>query len=241
MALSYLDITNQLLVRLTQPKLTTSTFANARGLHELAKNSVNDSIFHINDECEELNFMYKRDKVLSTTIGQTFYAFPASASKVDFDNMFVQADTSLSVGYAKLQLITHDLWKRNMQADDYNMPTTNYQVPAYVFQSPDDKIGFSRKPDKAYNILVNFWRFPVALESSTDVTDIPDRYIRIVVDGAEYYLHKMRKDAESRDAALEKFKSGLLKLRSLRVNRYTSMSDTRVVQTNSSSAGFIDA
>lgn len=241
MAVSYLELTNQLLVRLNEAKLTSTTFANARGLQELAKNAINDSIFHIHDECEELSFLYVRDVPLSMVIGENFYLYPTSANKVDFDNFYIQANSSQSVEYRHIDFVDHNIWKRQRQVDDYNLSTTDYKAPDMVFRTPDDYIGFSPLPDKTYVILYNYWKSPSPVVNHGDTTDFPDKYSRIIVDGAEYYLHKLRKDDTSLKTALERFKIGLQKLRALRVNRYTSMSDTRVPSMTSYSSGYIDA
>ena len=44
MAETYLTLTNKVLARLNEVQLTTSSFANARGIQVQAKNAVNESI-----------------------------------------------------------------------------------------------------------------------------------------------------------------------------------------------------
>mgnify|MGYP004355967689 CR=1 FL=1 len=75
---TFLSLTNKTLSRLNEVQLTSTTFANARGIQVQAQNAVNESIRYINQR--EFNYPFNHDTETKTlTAGVVRYSIPTSA------------------------------------------------------------------------------------------------------------------------------------------------------------------
>ena len=73
-------------------------------------------------------------------------------------------------------------------------------LPQYVVRTPSGDYALVPPPKEAYTLVYEYFRFPVDLENSTDVPNIPERFRYIIVDGAMYYAYLFR--SNSQDAVL---------------------------------------
>ena len=76
---------------------------------------------------------------------------------------------------------------------------------------------------------------PADLLLYDDVPTVPEAFKHVIIDGAMYHAYMFRDNAQSAAMAEAKFKEGIKTLRSLLVNEYISVVDTRVHHARSSS------
>jgi len=69
------------------------------------------------------------------------------------------------------------------------------------------------------------------------VPTVPQQFKHVIVDGAMYHAYMFRDNAQSASMSKQKFDEGLKALRSLLVNNYVHVYDTRVRQVRGSIYG----
>ena len=90
-------------------------------------------------------------------------------------------------------------------------------------------------PDKAYELVYEYYRLPVDLINPTDVPSVPEQFRYVIVNGAMHFTYLFR--GESQEAAMMqgRFEQEIKQMRSLYINRYDYLRSTVVnttVQTN---------
>ena len=58
--------------------------------------------------------------------------------------------------------------------------------------------------------------------------EVPVQYKNILIDGAMYHMYMMRDNIEQSDRSARAFEEGIDQMRSILINRYIRMRDTRV-------------
>ncbi len=226
----YLDLVNKLLNRFNEVNLTSATFNTARGVHALAKDAILYAINQLNQQNWKWPFNYvdnDSSNEILMTIGQQYYNYPTGAEDVDFDNIYLKKDTTLNINAVRLGSIGHDQYKRYLKDRDQNATlSTQYSVPSYCFRTPALQIGVSPKPQYAYTLLVPYWAQPTAPATYTDTTSIPTRFDDVIVDGAEVYMHKMRKNEAAMATAQKTFEDQVKRMRKLLINSFSDMEST---------------
>ena len=101
-------------------------------------------------------------------------------------------------------------------------------TPSFVYLTPDFKLGVSPTPDKAYVVKYTYYKVPTELSASDDVPEVPVQYKNILIDGAMYHMYMMRDNIEQSDRSARAFEEGIDQMRSILINRYIRMRDTRV-------------
>ena len=111
MATTYLEITNEVLRELNEVPLTSSNFANAKGLQAFVKDTVNKAIFDIANEEPQLPFFsagasgdtdpFYGNTTVATTAGTRWYLLKDGSSditsdfaSIDWDDFYI---TTISV------------------------------------------------------------------------------------------------------------------------------------------------
>jgi len=99
MANTYLEITNEVLRELNEVPLTTSTFANAKGIQAFVKDMVNKAIFDIANEEPQLPFLsaglsgatdpFYGNVTVASVAGTRWYLLKAGSSSLA-DDMFLK-------------------------------------------------------------------------------------------------------------------------------------------------------
>ena len=188
MAYTYLDITNEVLARMNEVTLTSSSFNTARGFQIQCKNAVNDSINFINHR--EFNWPFNHaSKTEVLVAGTTRYAIPTTAKTVDYDTFRLVKDSSLGTAGGGLGRLDYKeyLDKHIGQEDD---ATLQGGEPRWVVRTPDNNYLLYPYPDKAYSLKYEYYNQPTALSASTDVPGIPESYRQVVADGATAYAYQ---------------------------------------------------
>jgi len=107
MALTFLSLTNDVITRMNEVLLTSSTFSSARGVQVQCKNAVNESIRYINQR--EFGYSFNHATNSSTlTAGVTRYDLPTSAKSVDYSTARIKKDTDLNASGNNLRTLNYN-------------------------------------------------------------------------------------------------------------------------------------
>jgi hypothetical protein len=77
----------------------------------------------------------------------------------------------------KLGVVDYDDYLTTAVDQEYGDNTSKRQIPDAVFQAPSLEWGVTPPPDQAYEVVYEYYRVPVDLESATDVPSIPERFV----------------------------------------------------------------
>jgi len=233
MATTYLELTNQALRELNEIPLTSANFADAVGLQQFVKDSINKSIFDIANEEPQLPFFsagvsggtdpFYGNVTVATVAGQRWYTLKAGSSdittdyaSIDWDDFLVttvnvSGETAPFVSKG-LKYITLDEWTRYYR-DQENLDDADTQArgePVRVYRSPDNrKFGLSPIPDKVYNIHFYAYEKPTALSAHGDTIAFPDQYSNVITARTRYYVWQFKDSPQQAAFALEDFKKGI--------------------------------
>ena len=95
MALTFLSLTNDVITRMNEVVLTSTTFASARGVQVQCQNAVNQAIRYINQR--EFGYSFNHASNSSTlTPGVVRYSLPTSTKSVDYNTARIKKDDDLN-------------------------------------------------------------------------------------------------------------------------------------------------
>jgi hypothetical protein len=77
--------------------------------------------------------------------------------------------------------------------------------------------------------VYEYYRLPVDLLKYTDVPSLPEQFRSIIIDGAMHYAYFFRGNSQDATIHLQKFEDGIKNMRSIYINRYEYVRDTRVM------------
>tara|TARA_R100001082_G_scaffold42168_1_gene22441 strand:+ start:724 stop:1662 length:939 start_codon:yes stop_codon:yes gene_type:complete len=107
MALTFLTLTNDVITRMNEVELTSSTFSAARGVQVQCKNAVNESIRYINQR--EFGYSFNHASNSSTlTAGVARYSLPTSTKSVDYSTARIKKDTDLNAAGNNLKTLNYN-------------------------------------------------------------------------------------------------------------------------------------
>jgi len=225
MAYNYLGLVNEVNRRLNEVELTSSNFATATGFYNTAKDAVNASLRHINHE--EHNWPWNHVLEEETlTAGVTRYDYPTDAKVIDMNSFRIKKDESLNVSTTKLKLMDYQEYLDNYVDYEYNSGSDMQTLPRHIVRAPSQEFIILPTPDKAYELVYEYYRNPVSLELYDDVPNVPLEFKHIIVDGAMFYAYQFRADTQASQIAQGKFETGIKYMRSLYINRYDYVRST---------------
>ena len=233
MAYNYLGLVNEVNRRLNEVELTASNFATASGFYNSAKDAVNASLRHINHE--EHNWPWNHILEEETlTAGITRYDYPTDAKLIDMNSFRIKKDTTLNVSTTKLKSMDYQEYLDNYVDYEYNSGSDMQTLPRHVVRAPSQEFILVPTPDKAYELVYEYYRNPVSLELYDDVPNVPLEFKHIIVDGAMFYAYQFRADTQASQIAQGKFETGIKYMRSLYINRYDYVRSTVLTRSSSS-------
>ena len=231
MAYNYLDLVNEINRRLNEVELNTTTFPTAIGFYQTAKDAVNSSIRHINHE--EFSWPWnhrEEEEVLSAGIVR--YSYPEDAKLINMDSFRIKKNTTLNVETKKLKAMDYQEYLDNYVDHEYNTSTNIRTVPRNIIRTPSQEFIFYPCPDKAYEVVYEYYQNPVSLSLHSDVPSVPKEFQHVIVDGAMFYAYQFRGDTQSAQISQQKFEQGIKYMRSLYINRYDYLRSSMIVQTS---------
>ena len=227
MAYNYLGLVNDINRRLNEVELTESNFVATTGFYSFAKDAVNASIRHINQEEFEWPFNHvEAEEQLS--VGTVRYALPYDCKTVNMNTFRIKRNADLNVETIKLKVLNYEEYLDKYADSEYNSNTDTFTIPRFVVRTPSNELIVYPAPDKEYELVYEYYILGFDLESPTDVPYIPEQYKYVITDGAMYYVYFFRSDLQAAQLALDKFIKGIKQLRSLNINRTEYIRDTRV-------------
>jgi len=227
MAYDYIGLVNDINRRLNEVEVTTANFAAAAGFYSFAKDAVNSSIRHINQE--EYNWPWNHVEETEVLLpGEVRYSMPYDAKTVDMNSFRIKRDASLDVETIKLKIIQYEEYLDKYADFEYNSNTSVRSVPRFVVRAPSRDLIFYPSPDKAYEVVYEYYRTTYDLELHDDVPNVPEQYRYVIIDGAMFYVYQFRGDTQAAQIAEAKFNQGLKNLRGLHINRTEYVRDSRV-------------
>tara|TARA_B100000212_G_C27310821_1_gene505660 strand:+ start:287 stop:1009 length:723 start_codon:yes stop_codon:yes gene_type:complete len=231
MAYNFLELVNEINRRLNEVELNTTTFPTAIGFYQTAKDAVNSSIRHINHE--EFSWPWnhrEEEEVLSAGIVR--YSYPEDAKLINMDSFRIKKNTTLNVETKKLKSMDYQEYLDNYVDHEYNTNTNIRTVPRNIVRTPSQEFIFYPCPDKAYEVVYEYYQNPVSLVLHSDVPSVPKEFQHVIVDGAMFYAYQFRGDTQSAQISQQKFEQGIKYMRSLYINRYDYLRSSMIVQTS---------
>lgn len=225
MAYNYITLVNEVQRRLNEVELTTATFDTARGFHALSKDAINSSIRHINQE--EFEWPWNHVEASEVLLAdEARYSYPYDAKTINMNTFRIKRDADLNVDTIKLKILSYEEYLDKYADMEYNSNLSS--TPRYVVRTPSRELMFIPTPDKAYEVIYEYFTSSYDLQKYDDVPTIPEQYRHVIVDGAMYYAYVFRADMQAANATVSKFEQGLKNMRSLNINRTNYLRDTRV-------------
>lgn len=238
MAMTYLELTNELLRELNEVPLESGNFSTAIGVQAHVKDSINKAYFDIINQEPQWPFLAAAESgdvdpmygnvYIETVAGQRWYELKPSSDSllddygsVDWDNFYlttvgVAGATAPYVG-RNLRFTTTEEWKdfRRVSENLDDADTQNYGEPDRIIRSPDArKLGLSPIPDKVYRVWFYAYNLPTKLTSFGDQLVFPDMYSTVLLARARYYIHQFKDNPQAAAFALDDYKKGLRSMRS---------------------------
>jgi hypothetical protein len=228
MAYDFLGLVNDVNKRVNEVQLTTSNFANAIGFYGAAKDSINAALRYINQAAFEWPFNHvEQEDVL--TEGQVRYGYPADTKTVDFDSFRIKRSGTFNNETRLLRLIAYEEYLERYVDAEYDTTNTSLRsVPRLVFRTPNQGFGVYPPPDNDYELVYEYYRLPVDLINPSDVPNIPEQFRYVIIDGAMYYAYLFRGNTQDATLQFQKFEEGIKDMRTIYINRYEYIRDTRV-------------
>jgi len=227
MAYNYLDITNEALKRINEVQLTSSTFGSAVGIQGLAKDAVNNSQRDIFMSEQEWPFAYAETSQ-TLTAGTKEYSLTTGFLKIDIDTVLIDRNDDLNVEETHLTPLSYQEYIDRYKERDEQRDSGDFDTPRFVYLTPDYKLGVSPTPDKAYVVKYTYFKTATELSNATDVPEVSSQFKNTLIDGTMYHLYMMRDNAELAALSRRNFDEGIEKMRTILINRYIRMRDTRV-------------
>ena len=232
MAKTYLSMTNELLVEINEPEVT--SVAGAVAIQKFVANCVNRAYFDIVDSQDTWSWLttaapqdnYNGNTYIETVAGTRWYLLKAGSSSVDTDYSNVDWDSftlteegvSGKTAPYKIQSLPFtslETWKDFYAASEEQDKSNeqNYGVPTKIIRSEDGRrFGLSPIPDGVYRIYFNAFNRPSALANDTDVVLFPEQYKPVLLARARYYIYQFKDNISQAQLALDEYKKGLNKM-----------------------------
>lgn len=226
MAYNFLSLTNEICGRLNETKLNSSNFATAVNFYATIKDSINASIRDVNHQEYNYPFNHNSSEIILDS-GVARYPIPQNAKIVNFDSVRILRDDDLNVSTRILKQIQYNEYIRRYLDDEINDNVTG-EVPRFIAKTKNNDFVIAPKPDQDYTLELEYFIIPADLVLHDDVPTIPESFKHVILDGAMYHCYMFRDNAQSAAMAKQKFDEGLKAMRSLLVNEYINVIDTRV-------------
>jgi|TARA_R110000782_G_scaffold50219_1_gene109017 hypothetical protein len=95
MALTFLELTNEVLIRMNEVALTSSSFSDARGVQVQSQNAVNEAIRHINQK--EFAYPFNHATNSSTLVpGVVRYTIPTGTKYIDYNTARIKRNIDVN-------------------------------------------------------------------------------------------------------------------------------------------------
>lgn len=226
---NFLGLVNDVNRRLNEVELSSTNFATAGGFYSGVKDAVNTAVRHINHSAFEWPFNHVTQE--ETLIpGEVRYFYPRDVKTVDYDSFRIKRNAAFGNDTKKLTIIPYEEYLDKFVDAEYSTDESVRNIPQYVFRTPSQEYGVYPPPKEAYQIVYEYYRLPVDMIYHYDVPTLPEQFRHIIVDGAMYYAYTFRGNSQDATLHQQKFDMGVKEMRTLFINRFDSIRDTRVTR-----------
>lgn len=238
---TFLEVVNLALREVNEVPMTEQQLANARGLQQFAKETVNRAFFDISSESEKWPWLQQtitsvpEQEIRKLVIGTQWYdteplvgglrqepdwfTFLLTDKDLTSTNPVIIASKPTIV--KNLKYITYDEWIANFRTDDF---AGNTGEPEYIIKYGTGKFGLSPVPDKEYCVAYNVRSQAVRFRLATDVIPIPEDFVNVLVSRIKYFLWLFKENDVQAKFSLGEYQSGLINMkRSLLSNKEERM------------------
>ena len=227
MATTFITLVNDTLRRLNEVELTSTDFPTATGFRALVKDAVNASLQEISQKEFEFPFNHTTG-TLTLVAGTSQYTLATDLKVADWDSFRINYDSTNNFSARVLKLLNYDSYNRRYFERDSEAEAGDRDQPIYVYRTLDTKAGFTPIPDAAYSVSYDYFAYATDLSASTDTMTVPDAFKHVVLDGALYHCFIFRDNSQQAGIAKAKFDEGIERMRTLLINRFVDVRDTRV-------------
>ena len=227
MAYDFLGLVNDVNRRLNEVALTSANFAATTGYYAFAKEAINSSIRHINQEEFEWPWNHVTDTV-GLTAGVSRYSYPIDAKTIKMDSFRIQRSATFGNTTKRLKELSYEEYLDKYIDNEYNSSTSIRGLPEYIVRTPNREFILVPTPDQDYDLDYEYFQLGYDLILDVDVPTLPETYRNVIVDGAMYYVYQFRSDTQMAQLSQQRFEDGIKYLRSQHINRPTYLRDTRV-------------
>jgi hypothetical protein len=212
MATTFITLVNDTLRRLNEVELTSTDFPTATGFRALVKDAVNASLQEISQKEFEFPFNHTTG-TLTLVAGTSQYSLATDLKVADWDSFRINYDSTNNFSARVLKLLNYDSYNRRYFERDSEAEAGDRDQPIYVYRTLDTKAGFTPIPDAAYSVSYDYFAYATDLSASTD---------------ALYHCFIFRDNSQQAGIAKAKFDEGIERMRTLLINRFVDVRDTRV-------------
>lgn len=228
---TYLALVNNILTRLNEVNLDSSSFSSARGLHSAAKLGVKNAVNRINSQKWEWPFNYSTG-TKTLTIGVNVYAFEADYKIADWESFYIEAGTIGTQTHNTIRLapIQRQEWYKWHRDRDFDNTVAGREIPKMVFWDSSQKFGVTPVPDGAYVVNYNYWKTTPDLTDHDDVIDIPVNFDWVIEQGGLEDMYVFLDNDQRAALGTVSFKDGISQMARILIPQDISnrMRDTRV-------------
>ena len=203
--------------RLNEVELTSSNFATATGFYSQAKDAVNAAIRYLNQSEYFWAFNHNTQET-TLTANTSRYAFPTDAKVINFNSFRIKENSTLGNATTRLREIAYEDYLDKFVDQEYSS-STGQGVPTQVAKAPNLQFILTPEPNKAYELVYEYYSFPTDLSATTDAPTIPERFQHVIVDGAMHYGYLFRGNTQDAMIMKQKFDEGIKYMRSQLINR----------------------
>lgn len=230
MSKTFLQLVNRVLVRLNEVPLNEDNFETARGIHAFAKDSVLDTLERINKEFIEWPFdAAQHTMLLATSVAE--YEWPDRFRTVDWDSFTLKGNlVDYNIEDRKLNYVERELWYDYYRGEDNESSPLGRSVPSIVFETHGLGFGVSPMPDEPYQITFRYFRHPPIISEASDLTNIPEHYEYIIIDGAMFHMKLFKEDSEGAQIYDAKFKEGTKMMKQNYGRKWEAIRDRRIAR-----------
>ena len=228
---TYLVLVNNVLDRLNEVNLDSSSFSSARGIHNAAKLGVKNAVMRLNAQKWEWPFNYgTATKIL--TIGTNLYAFEADYKIADWETFYIQKGTygDADLNTFRLIPIQRQDWYKNHRDRDLDNTVDGLSHPKLVFWNSNQQFGVTPVPDEAYVINYNYWKTTIDLVLFDDLITVPSNFNWVIEQGALEDMYMFLDNDQRSALGSVSFKEGISTMARILIPQDISntMRDTRV-------------
>jgi hypothetical protein len=227
MAYDFLGLVNDVNKRLNEVELTDANFADTTGYYSFVKEAVNSSIRHVNQEEYEWPWNHREEEV-TLTAGISKYPYPLDAKTLNMNTFRIKRSATHGNATVKLKILPYEEYLDKYVDNEYNSAASIQNVPEFIVRTPSRELILVPTPDKAYELVYEYFQLGYDLELHNDVPTLPEQYRNVIVDGAMYYVYQFRSDTQMASLSQQRYEDGIKYLRSQHINRTNYIRDRRV-------------